>query len=704
MIINIVRKQFKFTFSVTLLLASFGLQAQGVSVHELQRQIVTASDQPLHEVVQPIKVLDEEALQQASGSTLGEMLESLPGISNASFGSGVGRPVIRGMSGNRVKVAVNGNDAADVSAMSNDHAPMAEAVNAKQVEIIYGPGTLLFGSGAIGGVINMVDARIHKTPLLDENGQAKVEAQINQRLSSVDAGFETSASLDAGFGKNWVFHLDGFVRESENYDSPEGEVLNTQTKAKGFSSGISHVRENGHSALAVSVLDYEYGVPNEDNEMAGVKPSQVRLDGEHEHIINGKLLESFKVQLSVNDYSHDETDNGDVVGYFEKENIEFKTVFTLNHDWISQSKVGIHLNHQALALCHDHDGCEGGVPNYSYLSWDGSKGTNFTQVNDSEGNMIEFAHDTPMPLSDTLDVAGFWIFSGDWAYGKKEFAIRADQRNIQLDPVSIRPASREDQAYYDDYRFLALTASAGWTWLTDSQKYGLSIARTERAPQADEMFWNGDHHATFSYQLDNPDLEKETAYTLDVTWQYFSQDYQLDAAAYYYDFDGYIYNQLLSVVDPFHGNDVYQFIQEDAYITGFELSGQYQLTQLLMATASLDKVTGRLKAGSNKNLPRTPPMSALLGLAWQQNAWLAKANIRFYAKQDQVGENEQATDSYETLNIFVGYEFAFNDVELDVHLKGNNLTDELGRNHVSYLKEISPVAGRNFSLDMRLSF
>ncbi|MFT7109612.1 MAG: iron complex outermembrane receptor protein, partial [Psychrobacter glaciei] len=208
----------------------------------------------------------------------------------------------------------------------------------------------------------------------------------------------------------------------------------------------------------------------------------------------------------------------------------------------------------------------------------------------------------------------------------------------------------------------------------------------------------------FSYQLDNPDLEKETAYTLDVTWQYFSQDYQLDAAAYYYDFDGYIYNQLLSVVDPFHGNDVYQFIQEDAYITGFELSGQYQLTQLLMATASLDKVTGRLKAGSNKNLPRTPPMSALLGLAWQQNAWLAKANIRFYAKQDQVGENEQATDSYETLNIFVGYEFAFNDVELDVHLKGNNLTDELGRNHVSYLKEISPVAGRNFSLDMRLSF
>ena len=121
MTINFVRKH-KSSFSVILLLASFGLQAEDVSVHELDRQIVTASDQPLHEVVQPIKVLGEETLQQASGSTLGEMLESLPGISNASFGSGVGRPVIRGMSGNRVKVAVNGNDAADVSAMSNDHA------------------------------------------------------------------------------------------------------------------------------------------------------------------------------------------------------------------------------------------------------------------------------------------------------------------------------------------------------------------------------------------------------------------------------------------------------------------------------------------------------------------------------------------------------------------------------------------------------
>jgi iron complex outermembrane receptor protein len=682
---------------------AYGIDSSDAPVKELERMVVTASDQLLDEVVQPITILDQEALQQASGSTLGEMLESLPGISNASFGSGVGRPVIRGLSGNRVKIAVNGNDAADVSAMSNDHAPMAEAANAEQVEVIYGPGTLLFGSGAIGGVINLVDQRIHQVPLVDDAGNAIWKAQISQSISSVNSGAETSGSIDLGIGQNWVFHLDAFARETKNYDSPEGTVLNTQTEGKGFSTGLSHIRSDGHSALALSVLDYDYGVPNADDEDANVSPYQVRLDGEYEKILNSTLLESFKLQMSVNDYEHEEGTDGTVVGYFEKQNIEFKGVAVLNHDWIAQSKLGVHINWQELALCHDHSGCESGIPDYSYLSWDGTKGGNFTDVVDGD-TTIEFAHDTPMPRTSTLDTAGFWIFSGDWSKGKKEFAVRADHRVIQLDPVSVRPASREDESYYDDQTFLALTASSGWTWLADKQKYGLSLARTERAPQADEMFWNGDHHATFSYQLDNPDLEKEIAYTLDVTWQYVAENYQVDAAIYYYDFDGFIYNELQTVKDPFHGNDVYQFVQEDAYLTGFELMLQYELTKAITVTTSLDQATARLKEGVNKSLPRIPPMSALFGLAWQQGPWVVKGNAHLYSKQDNVGENESATNAYETVNAFIGYGWQMDSYQVDVHLKANNLTDELGRNHVSYLKEISPVPGRNLDLGVKFTF
>lgn len=682
-----------------------------VATKEMESVVVTASQQPLDEVVQPVKVISHAELRQASGSTLGELLETLPGISNASFGSGVGRPVIRGLSGNRVKIAVNGSDAADVSAMSNDHAPMAEAANAEQVEVIYGPGTLLFGSGAIGGVINLVDERIHKEPMVDASGQSTWHSQLRQSVSSNGSGRETSAVVDSGVGEGWVFHFDGVLRESEDYGSANTEVDHTQTEAEGFGFGISHIRDNGHSAVAISVLDYVYGVPNPNNEDALVTPYQFRMDGEFELMFDSALLDSMRLQLSINDYEHEEGSDGLVVGFFEKDNIEFKSVFALNHDIGAQSKLGLHVNRQELGLCHDHDGCEGGVPNYSNLTWDGTKGVNFFNalddgevITNSDGEPFEFPHDTPMPLNTTLDLAGFWIFSGEWANGKQEYAIRADQRSIELDPVSVRPASREDSSYYRDRDFTAITASAGWTWLTENQKYGLSVARTERAPQADEMFWNGDHHATFSYQLDNPDLEKETAVTLDLTWRYALQDSQWDAAVYYYDFDGFIYNELQAVKDPFHGNDVYQYVQKDAYLTGFELSWQYDLSDSLLFTTSLDHAVGRLKSGENKNLPRIPPMSGLLGLGWDRGPWTVKGDVRFYTEQDKVGENELATDGYETLNAFVGYETKWQDVKIETFLKANNLTDELGRNHVSYLKELAPVPGRNISFDIQLIF
>lgn len=680
----------------------------GHKYHHLETISVTASGQSLDEVVQPIKVLGESEIRQANGASLGELLENLPGISNASFGPGVGRPVIRGLSGNRVKIAVNGNDAADVSAMSNDHAPMADAANASQVEVIYGPGTLLFGSGAIGGVVNVADERFHEVPLVDGEGRSAMEAEVRTSVSSVDQGSQLSAQVNAGIGQQWALHVDGFQRESENYQSPKGEVLNTATEAQGANFGITYFGQSSRTGIAVSTLDYEYGVPNADNEAASVKPTQVRFDGMHEMMFSSRFLESLKIQIGVNDYEHDELDGSTVVGLFEKQSAEIKSILSLGDIMGFSAKVGVHANQQKLALCHDHSGCEAGVPDYSHLSWDGSKGSDFFSINDADGNAVEFAHHTPMPETETTDRAVFGLIAGDWMQGnymgKQEYAIRLDRRVIQADPVSINPNSREAASYYDDAVFFARTASAGWTVLFGAQKWGLSIAHTERAPQADEMFWNGDHHATFSYQLDNPDLEKETAHTLDLTWQYFSDQQQWDVAAYYYDFDGYIYNELQNVADPFHGNDVYQFVQKDAFLTGYEVSWQFPLSETVTFHAVTDKAIGRLRKGDNKNLPRIPPQTLLTGVSWQKGHWLIKGDVKYFAEQDQVAINETSSDAYHTLNAMAAYEFEWNKLHMDVRLKGSNLTDELGRNHVSYLKAYSPLPGRNLTLDVQVSY
>lgn len=704
MIINFLsRKLEKGLVALFLTSISLGSVANDDHVdHHYEVVIVTASDTPLDEVVQPVKVLDSTSLMESSGSTLGEILSELPGISNASFGSGVGRPVVRGLSGNRVKIAINGSDAADASAMSSDHAPMADAANAEQVEVLYGPATLLFGSGAIGGVINLSDDRFHSFPFTDQDGKTVVEGEVNSSMSTADQGQELKAKLDAGFG-SWVFHLDGFTRSSEDFESAIGSVQNTDTSSQGFNLGTSYIYESGYTGLAVSVLEYEYGVPNEDNERATVSPVRTRLDWINETQLSSGLIESVKTQVSINDYEHEEGTDGDVVGYFEKENTELKTIMALSDGFDFESKLGLHISSESLALCHDHFGCDG-IPDFSGESWDGAKSTDFDIKTGDDGNPYEFSHYNPMPEADTLDVAAFWLMSNEWSQGKQEYALRIDQRTITTDPISIDPDGRQAAGYYDDQTFLAVTASAGWSWISDNNKYGLSIGRSERAPQADEMYWNGDHHATFSYQMDNPDLEKETAYTLDATWQKNLDASQVDAAVYYYEFEGFIYNDLLPVTDPYHGNAVYRYEQKDAYLTGFELSLQKSLTDYLEVNMALDHAIGRLKEGDIKSLPRIPPASLLAGMSWKWQHYLVKGNIRYYSEQDQVAENESTTAAYSTLNALFAYELDLGKSHVDLHLKLDNILDEVGRNHVSYLKAYSPVKGRNVTLETTFSF
>jgi len=665
---------------------------------ELEAVQVTAKGQALADIAQPVKVIGRDEMQQASGDTLGEILDSLPGVSNASFGGGVGRPVLRGMAGNRVKVAINGSDSADVSAMSSDHAPMADAANAKQVEVIYGPSTLLYGSGAIGGVVNLADDRFHEVEF--HGSRYRLESEV----SSVNGGRSLSASVDTGEG-NWVWHMDGFSRSSDDFKAGSssdfaGTVVNTDTQSMGGNVALNWVHGGiGYSGLALSVLEYEYGVPNETNERATVAPTQVRLDGVSAWHYVHPNIELIKTQFAINDYEHAEGTNGLDVGFFDKYSSELKTTFHLLELAGWQSQLGVHLTQKDLGLCHDHSGCDG-VPNYSDASWDGSKGGNFTDISG-----IEFAHDTPMPETQTQDVAGFMVLTRPWSLGMLEMGARIDRRTISADPVSIRPASRQDAQYYEDKTFNTSTLSVASTFqLSEAHKLGISIARAQRAPEAEELYWNGDHHATFSFQLDNSELTAETANTLDLTWHFFGDQASVQGAVYFYDFNDYIYNDLKSVTDPFHGNAVYRHEQGDAYLTGFEISWQQPLGIYYELELAGDYVRARLKKGDNKNLPRTPPASLSSALTWQKAAWRLKGRVQFYAKQSDVALNETPTDAYETLNLMASYDSQLMALPFTVSLKGNNLLNQFGRNHVSYLKEFSPVMGRNISLQVSTEF
>jgi len=686
-----------FTYSVigSLLMTSINTLAQDEVVLEEIR--VTASDQSLDDVARPIEVLSQEDIHQQSGDTIGELLSTLPGIANASFGAGVGRPMIRGLGGNRVKMAINGTDSADVSAMSSDHAPMVDAANARQLEVIYGPNTLRYGSSAMGGVVNMADNRFHEFPV-SEPWHGHVESS----LSTNDENKNIKASLDAAH-ENWIVHLDGFTRSSENFTIGNGEnINNTATESQGVNLGVNYLQDNGNAhGVAFSLLNYEYGVPNPDDDPATVNPEQIRVDAQS--IVYGPStnIEKIKTQFTFIDYEHGENFNDTVVGLFDKTSSELKTTLSLLNLGMWQASFGAQWSWQELKVCHDHSGCPD-IPNYSNLAWDGSEGSNLS--NDTIGDFT-FAHDTPMPETQTQDLGVFWVMERDWAMGILELGARLDQRTISADPISIRPSYRHDESYYDDKTFTSSSLSAAITWRLDEHKLGVSVSRSQRAPSADELFWNGDHHATFSFQLDNPNLDLETAYSLDVTWAHQAQAYDMHGAVYYYDFDGYIYNDLKSVVDPFHGNPVYRYEQKDAWFTGAEWKLDYELSHQWQWYVMADYVRAQLKEGANKNLPRIPPFTLSTGVKFEKQNWQASVDVKHFAKQTDVAENETHTQGYEVVNGYLAYLHGLNGhSSLKLYAKAFNLTDQIGRNHVSYLKDYSPIVGRNITFGVNYSF
>lgn len=679
---------------MSLSLIALSVQLYSHETGKLENITVTADGiaADLSESAQGPQVLSGDLLKQQSGNSLGSLLSNTPGIANSAFGPGVGRPVIRGMSGNRVRILQNGSDSSDVSAMSSDHSPMADASNAQALEVIYGPSTLLYGSGAIGGSINVVDHRIHKQSLDGFNGN------ISAGLSSVDKGYYSKAVLDAGNG-NWILHTDAFHRENKDYraqvNGRNRRIENSDSRGTGGSIGLSYVEDKkGFLGFALSQTQYDYAIPNADNDAARIKPEQTRYD------LHGGLFNltdnwhQWTLSISYSDYEHEELTDDLVEGYFEKTTLDIKTIAEFSHNnWLA--KTGVQYIGKSLDLCHDHTGCNG-IKNYHSLPWNGGMGGNFLSVGG-----YDFVHDTPMPLTETQDIGAFLIQEYVFEYGLLELGIRADHRTISSDPQSIRPSSRQNASYYRDKDFTPVSVNLAGTWIVaDEHKLGLSLARAQRAPEAEELFWNGDHHATFSYQLDNPNLSNETAYTIDVSWSYYGA-IQSRVNLYHYEFDGYIYNERKAITDPFHNDVVYRHEQRDARFSGIEAAMNIPLSGFMdnwYWDVFADYVNARLKDGSH--LPRTPPASAGMALHWQNDNWFFQADTRFIAKQNKLADNEEQTGSYMTINAQAAWFYR----DLRVGVKANNLSNETGFNHISMLKNVTPIAGRNIMLDVSWDF
>lgn len=680
-------------------------QDHGERARELDAVVVQATPlrQQADDVARPVEILAGPALDDARAATIGESVSRLPGVQSSFFGPGVGRPIIRGLEGSRVQVLGEGLGTQDASTVSVDHAVSIDPFLADQIEVIKGPATLLFGSGAIGGAVNVVDGRIHETRA--EGGSGRVEVRGND-VADERAG---SARFDAGAGP-WVFHVDGFHRETDDYEIPayaevdgdghehgvsgdahEDEVFgvleNSATRTRGGAVGISHVGERGFVGVSLSRYESLYGVPGHHHEH----------EAEEDETLLSALL------------GEDEPEEEQVVIDLRQTRIDLKA--GIDDPLPGHQRLRLRLGHanythtelegDEIGTRFDNDGVDGRLEMVlaEMGGWQGAWGLQF-----GRRDFLAVGEEAFVPPSQTRDLGVFFLERQAWDRVDLEFGARYDR-------VSVDPDGGDGEELRDR-SFGAFSASVAGQWRFDERWHlRLGLDRTQRAPVAEELYSDGFHVATGAVEIGNPDLDRETARQVELGLHYHGERVELKLAAYRSDFDGFIFlheehGHPEGLTGGDHEEPELLWVQEDAEFRGAEAEAKIALAEgpggRFQLRLMADTVRGELKDGGN--LPRVAPARYGTGFEWSLGGWRAGVSALRYRTQDDVAEEESVTPGFTAVDADFAYAFAVGDAELEVFVQGRNLGDEEIRLHTSFLKDRAPLPGRSLGAGLRAYF
>ena len=683
----------------------------------LEQMVISAS--PLgrsqFETIVGTTVLADDDLARRLEGSIGETLRREPGISSTFFGPGASRPVIRGLGGDRIRVLDAGIGSIDASATSDDHAVAVESALAERIEVVRGPATLLYGSSAAGGVVNVFDGRI---PDAVPEGGFDIGARFSH--STVDNGNEASGAATVKVGSlgdaDLVIHADGFYRDTENYEIPgfaesalfraaeeeeegheeEGEeghdeeeeeeafgiVENSDIESKGGSGGVSLIFDNGFIGISAKVLDSNYGVPGghgheeegheeEGHEEEGHDEEEeeeaVRIDLEQTRIdLHGELdadlgpFQKAKLRIGYADYEHRELEGPGEVG----------TVFS-NEGWEGR-----------LELVQGTPANQPGLNGAVGVQW---RFRDFSAIGE----------EAFVPPTESRQFGIFAVeeyVSGDWRF---ELGGRYEHTSHTVVETGLKRS------------FDGFSVSGGVGFAPSENWFaGVTAFRTARAPATEELFANGPHLATNAFEVGNPDFGKEKAYGAEGTLRYQIGEYTFAVNGFATSYNDFI--ALIPTGEEEDGLPVFEFQALSATFIGLEAMIDAHIGVVgpvdLHADAAVDLVRADTNALGNDNLPRIPPINAIIGA----EARSAYADFRiegeFAAAQNRNAEFELPTEGYQVLNMFLTVYPLGEDRNLALEIKAANLTDAEARLHTSFLKDLAPLPGRNFRLTARANF
>lgn len=669
--------------------------------------LVTGALSPigLERLGKPVSIVTHEELQERSEPTVGELLSSEPGVSSSYFGPGASRPVIRGQSKQRVRVLENGLESGDVSDVSDDHAVAADPISLQRIDVLRGPSTLLYGSSAIGGVVNMIDESI-----AEESVGVPLTGEVDLRKGdSADSETTGAAALNGELGSfNW--HFSGFSRDTDDIEIPgfaeserfreaeesehdaeheheeeeevRGKLENSDSRAHGFKLGGSQVWNDGFFGVAVRTLDSKYGIPGghhhdeEEEDLGNPEEHHDEHSGEEEEALPRIDLEQFRLES-----------RGEVrleQGFFDK--VRFGGAYSnYEHSELEGDQVATKFEKDAfdgrLELTHRHeDGFEGGAG--FQLRYDDFKAT---------------GEEAFLPPSKTFAPAFFAV---------EDYKI---SENLVWQLGGRYEFTEVDAGATGSEQFNMVSASTGFVRNFDSEGVytsGLTFSYNERAPTSTELFADGAHLATQTFEVGDPNLDKEKSAGVELVFRKNSGPVTGQTSFFFQQYSDYI--NLAPSGEEDDELPIYLYEMDRARFWGFESEAEYQLfaddTQGLHLYGQIDYVRGD-NLSSNDSLPRITPLRGKVGIKYQLEQTSAYIENLFVAKQDRTADFELPTDDYSLLNAGVAYQLPIDDKNTyELYARGTNLTDEEARVHTSFLKDVAPLRGRAFFAGIKVSF
>ena len=666
------------------------------------------------EAFNAVTTVDSFDLARESAASLADALRNEPGIAVRGFGPGANRPIIRGFDGDRVLILEDGVRTGDLSSESGDHGVAIDPNAAERVEIVRGPATLLYGSNAIGGLVNVITPQETYRDAPPEGARAQFTADFGSPNSQ--AGGNVSVQHAQRNGVHiWA---SGSTRRTEDYDTPEGVVENSATKSNHAQAGLGWAGERFFTSAGVTVNDGRYGVPivgefhvhhDDHGEAHGGHDDH---HDEHEEEMHGEtdIALDWRRRAGRFDLGLKDLDNSVIEGGRLS-----LTAVDWGHDELETEggveRVGTRYDNQVTILRADVYQRQTERLSGRFGAW--------AQARDFEAAGVEAL----APRTDLTSFAAFTYEELTLGRFRVQFGARVDRDDYAVAPRSGGEERHEEEHGHEEHgheehgheeearpeapdtrdrSFAGVSASVGiHADLGADGALVANLTRTHRAPAIEELYNFGAHAGTFSFDIGNPDLDAESTLGLDLSLRRRGDRARGDLNFFVYDIDNFIFGSRRdAVIDNL---PVYDILQGDSRFAGFDAEVSARLAGGTWLTLGFGYVDARLTT-TDEALPRIPPLQGSLRLDIPYGGFMLTPQVEFAGRQADVFRAETETDGYALVNLKASYVWPRQQMSHILTFTGHNLTNELYRNHTSYIKDRAPEMGRGFRVSYAVRF